>query len=237
MTSIFFTRAILLSFAVFQPDINKDDHQNHQKDAEWEWLFDGKNTDAWKSVRSDKFPEKGWKIVGNELVVNGDENSGRGGDIITLNSYSSFDLQFDFKLSKGANGGLKYFVRIYPSGSVLGCEYQLIDDENNKDIKKDEDGKRLTAGLYELFEAKNKKMNPYGQWNTVRILVDGKHVEHWLNGIKVLEYERGSEAFMKAKAKSKFKDVEDFGTMESGHILLQDHGDRLAYRNIKIKEL
>lgn len=210
---------------------------NPVQDKEWTWLFDGSNTDAWVGVKQDKFPEKGWTIHGDELVVNGKENNERGGDIITRKKFSSFDLRFEFKLTKGANGGLKYFVRIYPSGSVLGCEYQLIDDQYNKDIRNDVDGKRLTAGLYELFEAKNKQLHPYGEWNTARVLVDEKHVEHWLNGSKVLEYERGSQEFMEARSKSKFKDVEDFGIMDSGYIMLQDHGDELAFRNIKIKEL
>lgn len=208
-----------------------------QQESEWTWLFNGSNTDAWVAVKQEKFPESGWQIEGDELVVNGKGTTARGGDIITRKKYSSFDLQFEFKLTEGANGGLKYFVRIYPSGSVLGCEYQLIDDFQNKDIANDVDGKRLTAGLYELFEPENKQLNPPGDWNNARILVKGDHVEHWLNGKKVLEYERGSKAFMEAKSKSKFKDVADFGTMESGHILLQDHGDEMAFRNIKIREL
>lgn len=170
------------------------------------------------------------------MTVGGDKSQ-RGGDIITIETFSSFDLRFEYKLTEGANSGLKYFVKKYPSGSVLGCEYQMIDDENNKDIKNDEDGKRLTAGLYELFEAENKMVNPHGEWNKGRIIVKGKQVEHWLNGVMVLEYERGSDAFMEAKAKSKFKDVEDFGTMESGHILLQDHSDKVYFRKIKIMEL
>ncbi len=227
----------ILIFSVlpmFQLDL---DERSVVQDQGWTWLFDGSNTDAWTAVGKKSFPKKGWKIVGNELLVNSDEKSGRGGNIITKKKYSSFDLQFEFKFSKEANGGIKYFVKEYPSGSILGCEYQMIDDFNNKDIKNDPDGKRLTASLYELFEPKNKQLNPYGQWNSGRILVKEKHVEHWLNGIKVVECERGSEAFMQAKAKSKFKDVPDFGTMDSGYIMLTDHGDELAYRNIKIKEL
>ena len=231
MISMFYT--ILFTLFIFSP--SGEMAQIDLQKGEWVWLFDGSGTDHWRAVKSDNFPEKGWEISGNELLVN--RNTDQGGDIITRQKFSSFDLQFEFKFEKGANGGLKYFVQIYPNGSVLGCEYQLIDDQQNKDVKNDPDGKRLTAGLYELFEAKNKKLNPAGQWNSGRILVDGKHVEHWLNGDKVLEYERGSAAFMEAKAKSKFKDVEDFGTMDSGYILLQDHGDRLSYRNIKIMEL
>jgi len=226
---MFFASMFVYVATIIQPDF--------QQENGWIWLFDGSNTDAWIGVKQDNFPTDGWKINGNELVVNGEGSIARGGDIITRNKYSSFDLEFEFKLTEGANGGLKYFVRIYPSESVLGCEYQLIDDVKNKDIANDVDGLRLTAGLYELFEAKNKNLNPPGEWNSARILVNGKHVEHWLNGRKVLEYERGSKEFLEAKAKSKFKNVEDFGTMESGYILLQDHGDEMAFRNIKVKEL
>lgn len=234
MMATFFNSILVLSFVVF-PIFNEAKAQQKSKDSEWTWLFNGKNTDAWRGADLDEFPEKGWEIDGNELVVLGGEKSQRGGDIITKKKYSSFDLKFEFKLSKGANSGLKYFVSTDPY--VPGCEYQMIDDENNKDIINDVDGKRLTAGLYELFEAKNKKLKSYDRWNKGRILVDGKHVEHWLNGIKVLEYERGDAAFMAAKAKSKFKDREDFGILESGHILLQDHSDKVYFRKIKIMEL
>ncbi len=233
MTS--FLNIILLALIII-PFQEKERTTSLQNDG-WVWLFDGTGTEHWQGVKNADFPQNGWEIIGDELVVNRDKVVGRGGDIITKEQYSSFDLQFEFKFAKGANGGIKYFVEIYSTGSVIGCEYQLIDDKNNKDVKEDKDGKRLTASLYELFEAHNKKLNPADQWNSGRILVNGKHVEHWLNGTKVLEYERGSKAFMEAKEKSKFKDVEDFGTMDSGYILLQDHGDQLAYRNIKIKKL
>lgn len=235
MIATFFNSILVLSF-VISPIYNEErEPQLQSKDSEWVWLFNGKNTDAWKGADSDNFPTKGWKIDGNELVVLGGEKAQRGGDIITVKKYSSFDLMFEFKLSKGANSGLKYFVEMNPY--VPGCEYQMIDDENNKDIKNDKDGKRLTAGLYELFEAENKKLKSFDKWNKGRILVEGKHVEHWLNGIKVVEYERGSEAFMKAKATSKFKDHKDFGILESGHILLQDHSDKVYFRKIRIREL
>ena len=192
------------------------------KDHGWVWLFHGNNTDHWRSTKSEEFPSKGWKIEGKTLVVNpGGDRANRGGDIITRKKYGNFDLQFEFKLTPGANTGLKYFVKIYPeTGSALGCEYQMIDDYRNKDIAKDVDNKRKTASLYELFAPSSEELKPAGQWNKGRILVNGKHVEHWLNGKKVVEYERGSQRFLDARAKSKFKDLADFGLIPEGYIML-----------------
>ncbi|HEV7350943.1 DUF1080 domain-containing protein [Telluribacter sp.] len=203
----------------------------------WTWLFDGKNTDQWVSTRYRQFPEQGWVVADNTLTVNkGGDKSKRGGDIISKKQYADFDLQFEFKLAPGANTGLKYAVRKYPDGALLGPEYQLIDDTGNKDIANDKDDKRRTASLYEMVAPSSRKLKPAGQWNTGRIVVKGNEVEHWLNGTKVVEYQRGSAQFMKAKAGSKFKDVEGFG-MGEGYLLLQDHGDEASFRNIKIREL
>jgi len=201
----------------------------------WIWLFDGTNTDQWVSAKSDQFPEEGWSIKNKVLVTN--QGGKRGGDLISRRKFSNFDLRFEFKLTPGANTGLKYFVKRYPDGALLGCEYQLIDDTGNKDIAADKDDKRRTAGLYELFPPSERKLRPIGQWNEGRIVVNGTHVEHWLNGTKVVDYERGDARFRAAKAQSKFKAVEDFGVMKEGYLLLQDHGDEAAFRNIRIREL
>jgi hypothetical protein len=208
-----------------------------QHSSGWTWLFNGSSTSQWVSTSSGQFPQVGWEVVGTTLAVNrGPDKSQRGGDIITRQTYRDFELEFEFKLAPGANTGLKYAVRKYPEGAWLGPEYQLIDDEGNKDIASDTNGKRRTASLYELIEPSVRKLRPAGQWNTGRIRVKGTRVEHWLNGTKVVEYERGSTRFLAAKAESKFKTVEDFG-MGEGHILLQDHGDEAAFRNIRIREL
>ncbi len=203
----------------------------------WIDLFGSNGTSLWRSPDSESFPENTWEVKGDVVTVHRDEHGNRGGSIITREKYSDFDLRFEFKLSEGANSGVKYLVKIYPDGRVLGPEYQIIDDAGNKYIKNDEDGKRKTAALYALFEAHDKKLLPPGKWNTGRIVVKGNHVEHWLNGVKVLEYTRGDEAFEKARAVSKFKDVEDFGTVKEGHILLQEHGDSISFRNVRIKVL
>jgi|UPI00040ED41B hypothetical protein len=208
--------------------------------SDWVWLFDGTSTDQWVSAKADQFPKEGWAVKNKELVVNQKKNPNdpkvvRGGDIITKKTYSQFDLEFEFQLTPGANTGLKYFVKKYPNGSILGCEYQLIDDTGNKDIANDANDKRRTAGLYELFEPSSRQLKPIGQWNKGRILAKDNKVTHWLNGVKVVEYTIGSSAFKQAKAASKFKDIEDFGTAP-GYILLQDHGDEAAFRNIRIRE-
>ncbi|RAJ99742.1 uncharacterized protein DUF1080 [Larkinella arboricola] len=203
--------------------------------SDWIWLFNGTTTDQWVSAKSDQFPKEGWAVENKVLITN--KGGKRGGDLLSRRKFANFDLRFEFKLTPGANTGLKYFVKKYPDGALLGCEYQLIDDMGNKDIAADKDDKRRTAGLYELFAPSQRKLKPIGQWNEGRIVVNGTHVEHWLNGTKVLEYERGDARFMAAKAQSKFKAVDDFGTIKEGHLLLQDHGDEAAFRNIRIRAL
>ncbi len=221
-----------------------------EKAAGWRLLWDGRTSDGWRTPKTDKFPSKGWEIKDGVLTVkpgDGGESTG-GGDIITKERFKEFELLVDFKITKGANSGIKYFVQpdLKPidrvtgkpaaTGSAIGLEFQILDDEHHPDAKAGKDGNRTIGSLYDLMTAAaTKKVNPTGEWNTARILVTGNRVEHWLNGAKVLEYERGSEAYRKAVAGSKYKNIPEFGEWADGHILLQDHGDLVSYRNIRIR--
>ena len=212
----------------------------------WKMLFDGKTTAGWRGINQEAFPEQGWEIVDGMLLVNATDGkeSGNGGDIITTEQYSDFELDWEWKmLTKGGNSGLKYFVKEGLSGNKkygAGLEYQILDDENfswMREGKMKPGDYRTLASLYEIYPAVNKQPKPLGEWNHSRIVVQGSHVEHWLNGIQVLTYERGSDDFRKKVATSKFKEYEHFGEATEGHILLQDHGSKMAFRNIRIKEL
>lgn len=208
-----------------------------EKEEGWVLLFDGESTDAWRGVYKDTFPEKGWEVEDGNLKVvsSGGGEADFGGDIITKDQYSNFEFSLEFRLTEEANSGIKYFVQeVYPEpeGSAIGLEYQLIDDS-----RPDVEGTWTLASLYELYTAENKDVNPIGEFNEARILVEGDHVEHWLNGKKVLEYTRGSEEFRDLVAESKYKDHDNFGEASEGHILLQDHGHEVAFRNIKIREI
>jgi len=208
---------------------------DREKADGWKLLFDGKTSKGWRSARSERFPEYGWSIRDGMIIVSGGDGaeSRRGGDIITLDQYSNFDLKLDFKMTPGANSGIKYFVipeLLIRRGSAIGIEYQVY-DAAGRDIA---DNKAL-ASAYDLFAARGVRPRPVGQWNTARIVSKDGKIQHWLNGRLVLEFDRLSDEFQRAKAKSKFKNIANFGTLEKGFILLQDHGTEVAYRNIKIR--
>jgi hypothetical protein len=204
----------------------------------WQLLFNGKNLDGWTSVGKDTPPSTGWYVDNGILTV---KSSGgqRGGDIITQEQYSDFDLIVDFRITEGANSGIKYFFTRYDKGGWLGLEYQLLDNERHPDAKQGRDGNRLLAGLYDIFPPSPKAIaNPVGEWNQARIVAKGSKVTHYLNGRKVLSFDRKSKAFSTARELSKFNASSPlFGDVKQGYIHLQDHGDEVSFRNIKIRRL
>ena len=234
------TFIFLMAFLfIFTGSSYAQDNQLTEKEKKegWKLLFNGKNLDGWTSVGKDLPPTQGWAIENGILSVK-KEGDKRGGDIITRDTYSDFDLLVDFRITEGANSGIKYFFTKYQKGGWLGLEYQILDAENHPDAKLGRDGNRLEGGLYDMLPTSAKKVNPTGEWNQARIVAKGKKVTHYLNGKKILTFDRNSEAYKKAWQLSKYKDCQPmFGDVKEGHILLQDHGDVVSFRNVKIRSL
>jgi hypothetical protein len=200
----------------------------------WTNLFDGTSLKAWRGYKQPDATKTRWKVEQGMLTVDpGDGSDTRGArDIITTETYDNFELAFDWKVAPGGNSGVKYFV-LEDRDSAIGHEYQIIDDAKHADAKIGP--QRQTAALYDVLPAANRPLKPAGEFNQSRVVVNGRNVQHWLNGTRVLQYELSSPALQAAIDKSKFKGIERFGKPQKGHILLQDHGDRVWYRSVRIK--
>ena len=229
---------------IFVVNMVPNDLSAQEKAEGYSLLWDGKTSKGWKGAYKPGFPERGWLINNGELSVqksNGAEST-NGGDIVTEKQYGAFELKFDFKLTEGANSGVKYFVTLTEGnkGSAIGPEYQILDDARHPDAKLGKDGNRTLGSLYDLMTSKKipNAQRKIGDWNRglIRVYPDNK-IEYWLNGYKILEYTRGSAAFLALVADSKYKNWKDFGMAAKGHILLQDHGDQVFFRSLKLKAL
>ena len=225
-----------------------DTRPNELSEAEaaqgWELLFDGESTEAWRGAHREDFPEAGWAVRDGELTVLASEpGAERGGGIVTREAFSAFELQLEFRMTEGANSGIKYLVtEAYDSapGTAVAFEYQILDDLRHPDAQAGLNGNRTLASLYDLLPATKigRFVKGPGRFNHARIVVhaDGR-VEHWLNHVSVLEFDRNSAELAEAIGASKFAGREGFGLWPEGRILLQDHGDEVAFRSIKVRRL
>lgn len=217
---------------------------NNLSDAEkmqgFRLLFDGKTTNGWKSANSEGFPVQGWEVKDGDLIVlpSGGDRSKKGGDIVTTEKFKAFELRFDYKMSEGANSGVKYYTG--NNGPSIGLEYQILDDSKHPDASQGAAGNRTLASLYDLIPADKEPrfVSKPGEWNRGAIVAyPDNRIEHWLNGRKVLEYVRGNNIYRALVARSKFAGFEGFGMAEESPVLLQEHDDLVHFRNIKIREL
>ncbi len=249
---------VLLAFAgaVAKPGWQNPDqavHPNVLTAAEaatgWRLLFDGRSFSGWRGLGLDRVPTTHWtikndaikKIPIQDVPRQADGQPATGGDLMTIETFEDFELAFDWKISPGGNSGVKYNVseelsiKLAPNRAALGFEYQILDDDRHPDAKNGPN--RTAAALYDLVAPEGKTLKPVGDWNSAKIVFRGRHGEHWLNGVKVLEFESGSRDFQARREKSKYKTIPEFAEKRGGHIVLQDHGDAVWFRNVKIRQL
>ena len=220
-----------------------------ERAAGWRLLFDGKTFKGWKGLGYDSVPTAHWKIANGaiEKIASGkvakmpDGQPANGGDLMTVDTFGDFELAFQWKVTPGANSGLKYNVseefslKNASNHAALGFEYQVLDDSLSEDNKL---ATHRAGALYDLFPPNDKKrLKPVGQWNSSRLVFRGNHGEHWLNGAKVVEFDLGTARMDSALAASKYRSIKGFAERRKGHIILQDHGDETYYRAIKIREV
>lgn len=200
-----------------------------EAEPQWIYLFDGSNADAWTDIDGNPLNDK-WQVVGDSLML----TEVGGGDILTRQTFENFELSIEWKISPQGNSGI--FYRVAKDGSMVwksGPEYQILDDTSFPDLE----SKQRSAAVFDMYSPNNSEVRPVGEFNQALIRLDRGHVEHWLNGVKVVDFVIGSEDWHSRYDISKFRDFELFGQVANGHIALQDHGSRVWFRNIKIRSL
>ena len=220
-----------------------------EKAAGWELLFDGETFNGWRGIGLENIPEGHWiiedkaikKVPSGKVPLQEDGQPLEGGDIMTIETFEDFELYLEWKIVPAGNSGIKYNVSEEmsvsnpPSHGALGFEYQILDDDLHVDGQRG--GLYRASALYDLVEPQGKTLKPVGEFNSTRILLQGQHGEHWLNGTKVLEYDMDTDEFKALISKSKYKDYEGFADKRSGHIIIQDHTSAAWFRNIKIRKI
>lgn len=249
-------RIIIIAFLIFkmasvQAQTTINSLSASEKQAGWKLLFDGKTFNGWRSYYPADKPAKGWSIV--DGCLKNSKGTGRprtgGGDLMTDELFTDFEFSFEWNIQQGGNSGVYYLfqerqnkpgVVMYMGDdgtSPVGFEHQLVDDERHSDVLQN-GPMRSSGALYSLIAPNNsKKLKPAGEFNESRIIVQGKHIEHWLNGTKIVNFDLGSPELLAAIAKSKYKNVPGFALKAPTRILLQDHGDEIRFRNMKIRVL
>ena len=220
-----------------------------ERNAGWRLLFDGSTFTGWRGLGYDSVPTAHWKIENGtirkipsvQVPRMADGQPAAGGDLMTTDTYRDFDLRFDWKISRAGNSGVKYNVSEElsmanaPNHAALGFEYQVLDDDLHEDNKIPS---HRAGALYDLIPPNaSKRLMPVGQWNYSRVVFFGNHGEHWLNGTKVVDFQLGTPLMDSLLAASKYRSIPDFAQRRAGHIVLQDHGDEVYFRNIKIHVL
>jgi hypothetical protein len=220
-----------------------------EKAEGWVLLFDGQSFNGWRGIGQPDIPLGHWvieegtikKVPGGEVPRQVDGQPVQGGDLMTATTFEDFELSFEWMISPGGNSGIKYNVSEEislanpPPQAAIGFEYQILDDETHPDAANGPT--RTAAALYDLIAPEGKVLRPVGEYNEARIVFRGPHGEHWVNGVKVLEFDLDTSQFAELVAASKFRDIPGFAQKRSGHIVLQDHGDAVWFRNIKIRLL